>query len=202
MGRSLIASIAALLMTIGAAHADSAPQRVIFDQHLSWLTRSGADQTLQRIKDVGFNRQDRNASEARPDAFGRYPAAWESVSTWNRSALSALVQAVAGDLRRTRPGTVLSIDTIAEIREFRLQGADAVTWANEGWIDAGPIDAARRHLTHPEKLMVLLSTADWPGTGRAPPVHSVALPRCWHGKSHKSARTGCNAASHCGPIVI
>lgn len=32
-----------------------------------------------------------------------------------------------------------------------------------GLVAAPPGDAARRHLAHLEKLMALLSTADWPG---------------------------------------
>lgn len=117
---------------------------------------------------------DKKYSDARPNAVGQYPEEWESLRLWNNNAVNALVQDVTGQARLVKPKLIISVDSIADNREFRVQGADAVDWANRGWIDviyhmdygrelqSRSISQARARLHDKNKLVVLLSNVSWP----------------------------------------
>lgn len=124
---------------------------------------------------------DKKYRDAKPDARGQYPPGWESMRRWNNDAVNAVVQGFATQVRRVKPQLMVSVDSIAENREFRLQGADVLEWANRRWVDviyhmdygqelqARSISQARARLNDKNKLVVLLSNVDWPGGRQGAP---------------------------------
>lgn len=103
------------------------------------------------------------------------PQAWESLKEWNRNAVSNIVSDFSLHARKIKPQILISVDSIVEIRDFKLQGADSIHWSNNGWIDiiyhmdyakmihADLVELGKSHLKHPESLVVLVGNVDWPG---------------------------------------
>ena len=58
-----------------------------------------------------------------------------AIGNWNGAAVSELVKEISEGVRKTKPGTVLTVSSHAGMRELRVEGADSITWANSGLID-------------------------------------------------------------------
>jgi len=124
---------------------------------------------------------DKKYSDTRPNALGQYREEWESLRGWNNAAVSAVVQDFAEQAHRAKPKLIVSVDSISENREFRVQGADALDWANRGWVDviyhmdygqelqSRSISHARALLSDKNKLVVLLNNVSWPGDKQGAP---------------------------------
>jgi len=65
----------------------------------------------------------------------RWGNAAQTISLWNGKAISEIVQNVSIEVKKIKPNIVISVDTVAGLREFELQGANGVEWANKGWVD-------------------------------------------------------------------
>lgn len=63
------------------------------------------------------------------------PAARDSLMSWNSHAVGSLVERVAKEGRRIRPGLFVTIDSLAGDQLWMEQGANGLVWAQNGWID-------------------------------------------------------------------
>jgi uncharacterized lipoprotein YddW (UPF0748 family) len=54
---------------------------------------------------------------------------------WNGAAVSAIVQRVATEARKSKPHIVLSADGKPDDAQPRLEGRDLIGWLNAGWVD-------------------------------------------------------------------
>lgn len=62
-------------------------------------------------------------------------SAERAIGNWNGAAVSDLVREISNGVRKTKPGTVLTVSSHAGMRELRVEGADSIAWANSGLID-------------------------------------------------------------------
>jgi len=65
----------------------------------------------------------------------RWGVAANTIAAWNAYAVGEVVRRISEDSRKTKPDLIISVDTIVGMREFELQGADGIGWANKGWVD-------------------------------------------------------------------
>lgn len=95
-------------------------------------------------------------------------AARESLTAWNRQAITDIIRRVADGARKIRPGIVISADGRPDDPPPLLQGRDTIGWANDGLIDliyyseyepqldVEKINAARAQLKKPSALAIML----------------------------------------------
>ncbi|NOU10837.1 MAG: family 10 glycosylhydrolase [Nitrospira sp.] len=62
-------------------------------------------------------------------------AARDSLMSWNSHAVGSLVERLANEGRRIRPGLIITIDSLAGDQLWMEQGANGLVWAQKGWID-------------------------------------------------------------------
>jgi uncharacterized lipoprotein YddW (UPF0748 family) len=95
-------------------------------------------------------------------------AARDSLMSWNSHAVGSLVERVAKEGRRIRPGLTITIDSLAGDQLWMEQGANGLVWAQNGWIDliyhmdyGNPLNTAfliqlRRKVTDRSKVAILI----------------------------------------------
>lgn len=97
-------------------------------------------------------------------------SAKRSIIAWNSDAISNIVRDTKKIINRTKPGIILSTDSLVGSEPWRLQGADSILWANQGWVDVvyhmdySPLEKIDRHaiiqaqrrLRNPEKFILLV----------------------------------------------
>jgi uncharacterized lipoprotein YddW (UPF0748 family) len=98
------------------------------------------------------------------------PRAYQSIGAWNGAAMDAIIETFSRKARALKPNLVISVDTHATYEYVLFQGANAVKWANDGWIDVvfhmeyGPLEAFRwplirravEQLKNPDQLVLLV----------------------------------------------
>jgi uncharacterized lipoprotein YddW (UPF0748 family) len=75
-------------------------------------------------------RHDMNAVRATTD-----PAAYAGIAAWNGAAMDDIISHFSASARAIKPKLIISVDTHAGYPWTVFQGADAIKWANKGWID-------------------------------------------------------------------
>jgi uncharacterized lipoprotein YddW (UPF0748 family) len=97
-------------------------------------------------------------------------SAKRSLIAWNSDAISNIVLSIKKTITKTKPTVVLSTDSLVGSEPWRLQGADSIFWANQGWVDIvyhmdySPLEKidrlaisrAQRLLRNPEKFILLV----------------------------------------------
>lgn len=95
-------------------------------------------------------------------------AARESLIIWNNHAVGSLIELVAQEGRRIRPGLFITIDSLAGDQQWMEQGANGLVWAQNGWIDliyhmdyGNPLNTSfltqlRRTITDRTKVAILI----------------------------------------------
>lgn len=95
-----------------------------------------------------------------------------SLEEWHGEAVGAIVRELSSQVRKLRPGTVISMDGHPLALNLLAQGQDAVLWERNGWIDlvfsmeyrpeidVREADRARRALKDPHGFTILESTYD------------------------------------------
>ena len=109
-------------------------------------------------------------------SVGRSSLAWNNVSKWNSDSVDDVVEMLSRNARRIRPKAVISVDSHAGRRSKKLQGADSIRWANDGWIDViyhmdygktigyTELNQALRDLKDPRQLVLFVGNYErnWP----------------------------------------
>jgi len=100
--------------------------------------------------------------------------AWSVLREWNRQAVSDIVRKFSDQAKVISPELIVSVDTIVLIEDFNIQGADAILWANKGWVDViyqmdyvkkprlALLKKAREKLNDKQSLVLLTGNVDWP----------------------------------------
>lgn len=100
--------------------------------------------------------------------------AFASIAQWNGAAMNEIVRTLSSKIRAAKPRLILSVDTHATYEWVAFQGANAVKWANQEWIDViyhmeydplskfrwPMIRRAESQLKDPSKLVLLVGNYD------------------------------------------
>ncbi len=128
-----------------------------------YKTKMGRD----LLKDVAMN-------DLMPQRLRDKTETWAYLKEWNRMAVADIVSNFSTQAKAIKPGLLISVDSIVEIEDFRVQGADSIQWSNDGWIDiiynmdygrevdTRLVELGRSHLKKPDSLVDLVGNVDWP----------------------------------------
>lgn len=111
----------------------------------------------------------------------------QALMEWNMAAVGEVIEHVATEARRLRPGIVISIDSLAGDDLWMEQGANGLTWAQQGWIDilyhmdyGVPLNSKyltqlHRRVQDPTKVVILIGNYDISSNGSPAPRSARAL---------------------------
>ncbi len=96
----------------------------------------------------------------------------KSIELWNEEAVEDIVKSISEKLKLLKPKLILSIDSVPNARDFRLQGQDSLKWLNNKWIDVifymeyhndfqiEQIELAKSYVHNPDAIIPLFSLYD------------------------------------------
>jgi len=99
---------------------------------------------------------------------------WTYLMNWNRIAVTDIVKNFSLKSKVIKPNLIISVATIVLIEDFRVQGADALEWANNGWVDViyhmdyykkihtRVFNNGKKQLKNPDAITFLVGNVDWP----------------------------------------
>ena len=106
----------------------------------------------------------------------------QALANWNSQAVGSVVERIAKEGRRLKPGLFVTIDSLAGDDLWMEQGANGLVWAHNGWIDllyhmdygetlnAPFLSRLKKQVTDPTKVTILIGNYETAAGSASPPV--------------------------------
>ncbi len=106
----------------------------------------------------------------------------QALANWNSQAVGNVVERIAKEGRRLKPGLFVTIDSLAGDDLWMEQGANGLVWAQNGWIDllyhmdygetlnAPFLSRLKKRGTDPTKVTILIGNYETAAGSASPPV--------------------------------
>lgn len=106
----------------------------------------------------------------------------QALANWNSQAVGSVVERIAREGRRIKPGLFVTIDSLAGDDLWMEQGANGLVWAQNGWIDllyhmdygetlnAAFLSRLKKQVVDPTKVAILIGNYETAAGSSSPPV--------------------------------
>jgi len=114
-------------------------------------------------------------------------AAFDSIVTWQRKAVRALIEGIVTEARQVRPSLLVTVDAAPWADSVVIEGQDSLAWSEDGLVDLvfsmnyepsidwAALRALQSGLRHPERFAVMVANYDGDPPGKLVPRKPVAL---------------------------